>query len=752
MWQLIGKEVKRKEDLRVLLAETRYIDDIKPQNVLYMGFLRSSVPHAYLKKVDTSELIHKVELCITGEQIAKHTREMPLISFPEGARKPVYYALAHKKVRFVGEPVVAFVTKNLYETEELADLVSVDYEVLPPVLSLEEALSKDSPKLFENWEDNVAYTRKLKTGRVEEVFENAPILLKRRFELQRQYGAPIEPRGALATFERSSGVLTLYSSTQWPHFVRTLLSEVLNYPEHKIRVVAPDVGGGFGNKQDFYREEVLVSYAAMKLGKPVKWVATRSEDMFSTVHAGEQIHEVEIAAKKDGEILGLRDRFYADLGAFGAMSLGPPTITFVSMSGPYKISNIELELTCYVTNKTPTGAYRGFGQAQASYVLERMVDELSYELKIDPLELREKNVVTEFPYKTPLGRVIDSGDYLGMIQIAKKLVRSLETPNSAIGVAFGFESGGIGPSSIQDSVGARHRGYDSMTLRVTPDGKIEIYTGLSPHGQGLETTLSQLAAHLFGVSVDDVSVHHGDTQSTPYGFGTWGSRSAVLGAGALLECYEKIRKKLLEVCSKTFDQPLEKLVFENGVVTRKDTKQRVCTLSEVARLAYRSHDEFEAGLEVTVYYEPKGLTVSGGLHIAFVTVDQETLEPKILKYVMIDDCGFMLNPMIVEGQLHGGLAQGFGSALLEEFVYSKDGQPLSLGFMNYSLPTSIDTPSFTLVHHDSPTPLNPLGVKGMGESGIVGPSAAIANAIFRALQGKAKLTKMPFKPWELRKL
>lgn len=515
-----------------------------------------------------------------------------------------------------------------------------------------------------------------------------------------------------------------------------------------VRVIAPDVGGGFGNKQDLYREEVLVSYAAKKLARPVKWVATRSEDFISTVHSGDQIHKAEMALSRDGSILALKDHFVADVGAYGPMSLGPPYLTLLNMTGPYRIDNVDIETKCVVTNKVPIGAYRGFGQQQAAFVLERLVDEAARTLGMHPIQIRRVNAVDTFPYKTATGRVIDTGNYTSMLQKAEQTFKQFSELRlgpyymHGVGVAFGFESSGIGPSFIQNSSGARHKGYETMTVRIHPDGKIEIFTALSPHGQGLETTLSQVCADLLGVRPEDVVVRHGDTMSTPYGFGTWGSRSAVLGAGALMRCVEQLKGQMILVVSKLFDEPMSELKYQQGEVVSEKSGRRI-SLKRIAKLAYEAF-AVPAPLEATSVYEPKGLAVSGGIHVVAVAVDIESFQCKIIAYANIEDSGRMINPDIVEGQLHGGIAQGIATALLERLVYSPDGQLLTNSYLEYLIPSAKELPSYQVEHMDKPTDTNELGVKGIGESGIIGPSAAIANAICDALkEHKIKVNKTP---------
>ncbi|MEM0117438.1 MAG: xanthine dehydrogenase family protein molybdopterin-binding subunit [Conexivisphaerales archaeon] len=759
-WRYIGKRIRRKEDLRVLLGETRYVDDINDKRPLLLGILRSQYAKAGFK-VDFSSIREdpRVLLCISGEDIDRDTREIPLISAPSGCKKLPWKALAIGKTNFVGEPLAAIVIEgDAYQLYDILEQIAISYEPEEPLTDAIKAMNANQT-IHQKLESNVVYSTELKRGDVESAFADADAIISETFSITRQYGAAMEPRGAIADYERSSSQLTVYSSTQWPHFVRTLLAETLNHPESKIRVIAPDVGGGFGNKQDLYREEVLVSYAAKKLGRRVKWTATRSEDFTSTVHSGDQIHYAEIAVSKEGQILALRDHIIADVGSYGPMSLGPPYLTLLNMTGPYMIENVAIRLDCVATNKTPVGAYRGFGQQQAAFVLERLVDEAAIRLGLDSITIRKINVAKSFPYRTATGRVIDTGDYVSMLKEAENILKSLSQSRSerpdeilSVGIAFGFESAGIGPSFIQAASGARHKGYESMTVRILPDGMVEVLTALSPHGQGLETTLSQVCADLLGISPEEVEVRHGDTLATPYGYGTWGSRSAVVGAGALYRCVEQLKAQMLLVASKFYDVPIHSLVFEEGMVKHKDDPSRSITLKQLAKIAYEAV-AIPAPLEATSVYEPEGLTVSGGLHLVLVSIDKETSAVRILNYTDIEDSGVMINPDIVEGQLHGGITQGIASFLFEGLQYSEEGQLLTNSFMEYLIPTAKEVPNFDIKHLDSPTNLNPLGIKGIGESGIVGPSAAIANAIRRATlhqNPNLKFNSTPFLPFILR--
>jgi carbon-monoxide dehydrogenase large subunit len=497
-WRYVGKPVKRKEDLRVLLATTKYIEDIQLPGLVHLGFYRSPFAHAKVRSIDVSQLREDSQTLayVTGKDLSTETRPMPFITAPQGCLRPAIYPLATDTVRYVGEPIVAVVVSDGYSLQDSLEKVDVEFEILQPIRNIDEALS-GATRLYEDWQNNVAFRSVLEYGNPAKAFGEAHFLISEKFELSRLYGAAIENRGVLAEYDAADDFLTLRSSTQWPHFVSRLLSETIGHPETKLRVIAPDVGGGFGNKQDFYREEVVVAQMAKKLRRPVKWIPSRREDMSSTVHSRDQVHHADLALSRDGRILGIRDKIYADLGAYGPMSIGPATTTFVSMTGPYEIENLRLEMECLVTSRVPIGAYRGFGQPEATFVLERLLDIAGEELRLDKAEIRRRNLVTKFPYTTATGRVLDSGNYSLMLQRGLELAgykshgtsaNRRSTERMGVGLAFGFEGGGIGPSRIQDMVGARHKGFDSINLRITADGEVTIYTVLSPHGQGVETT------------------------------------------------------------------------------------------------------------------------------------------------------------------------------------------------------------------------------------------------------------------------
>jgi len=568
--KLVGSRVKAVEAKKVLLGRTKYVDDIHLPGMLYLSFVRSSNPHARIRGIDSSRATNNSDILgvTTGKDISKDIRPFPILAAPMGMRTIHELPMAVDKTRYSGEIICAIVSSGRYSAEDLTELIGVDYAPLDPVLDAEKAAVQKS-LVIDEWKSNLAYSTRVEGGNIEEAISGADYVFKERFKIQRQYGSPMEPRSVLASYDESTDLLTVWSSTQWPHVVRTVLSQMLNLGEHRIRVIAPDVGGGFGNKQDVYSEEVLVAYHSLRMKRPVKWTASRSEDIVSTVHGRDQVHHLEVAVKKDGTVLGVRDRIIADLGAFHIMSLGPQLVSLGALPGPYKIKNWDIRLECYVTNKTPVGAYRGFGQSEANFVIERAMDIIARELRLDPVRIRLKNLIRpeEFPYRTPMGNVYDSGNYPECIERALSLsdfenLRHGQTSQIGsdkfigIGLAIGFEGSGVGPSHQMGMDGFQvYSGFDSATLRIDRSGKVTVLTGLSPHGQGVETTLSQVCADEFGLPLEDVVVLHGDTESAPYGFGTWGSRSAIIGSAAVKKCADKIKEKGAWIAAHALDVP-----------------------------------------------------------------------------------------------------------------------------------------------------------------------------------------------------
>lgn len=751
---------------RVLLGETSYVDDIKLPGMLYLAFARSTSPHSNLESVNIEKALGEdgVLTAITGDQISREIQPFPIFASPDGVRPVRKYPIAVGKVRYVGEIIAAIVGESRSSAEDGAESVVVEYVPRDPIVNLDAALQPNSSLVIDEWGTNEAYFKEIKAGNIEQALANADFVLKAKFKIQRQYGSPMEPRSVVASYDPSMDYITLYTSTQWPHLVRTVLARMLGIGEHKIRVIAPDVGGGFGNKQDVYPEEILAAYLARKLRRPIKWTASRSEDAISTVHARDQIHKVEFAVTRDGTLLGVKDEILADLGAFHTMSIGPQLVTVATLPGAYKIKNWHIMLRCITTNKTPVGAYRGFGASESNFVLERSVDLIARELKLDPAKVRLKNFVqaNEFPYRTALGSEYDSGNYANCLRWAlvmagyegfKKEQIQLRNQGRLVGIGISFvvESTGIGSSKEMASDGFKvYGGYDNATVRVERSGSVSVLTGLCPHGQGLDTTLAQICADEFGVPIEDVRINWGDTMTSPYGFGTWGSRSAITGSTVMKMSIDKVKQKATEIAAYALNVNKENMEFSEGKFFARDRSQKVLSLRQVAEIAYSASDlpdGMEPGLSATSFYDPPSPSYAYGVHLPIVEVDRDSGKIILLKYFVVHDCGTMINPSIVEGQLQGGIAQGIGGSLLEEIRYDEEGQPLAANFLDYLIPTANDVENIEIEHLETPSKINPYGVKGVGEGGAIAPPAAIASAVENALAHLGvKITETPMTP------
>jgi carbon-monoxide dehydrogenase large subunit len=761
--KFLGARLRSVSAPRVLQGRTSYVDDIKLPEMVYLSFARSSSPHAKITRIDVKKSLKEEGVldAIIGADIKENIRPFPIFASPDGVRPFKKLPIATEKVRYVGEIVAAIIGESRSTAEDGAESVAVDYEAKDPVVDLERALEPGSPLVIDEWGTNEAYFKEICTGDVTNVFEKADYVLREKFRIQRQYGSAMEPRGVIASYDPSSDYLTVYTSTQWSHIVRTVLSQMLGIGEHKIRVITPDVGGGFGNKQDVYPEEIIAAYFAKKIRRPVKWIASRSEDALSTVHARDQVHHVELAVSRDGELLGVKDEIFADLGAFHIMSLGPQLVTIGTLPGAYKIKNWHIKLHCVVTNKTPVGAYRGFGASESNFVLERSVDLIARELKLDRAKVRLRNFIraSDFPYRTALGSEYDSGNYERCLKLGMKMadyegfkkrqmILRKRGKLVGLGISFVVESTGIGSSKVMERDGFKiYAGYDNATVRVERSGTITVLTGLSPHGQGLDTTLAQICADEFGVGVEDVRLNWGDTTTSPYGFGTWGSRSAITGSTAMKMSIDKVKQKAKQIAAHHLKVKPSDIEFDDGKFYVKRYPQSALSLRDVAEIAYKASDlpyGMEPGLSATSFYDPPSPSYAYGVHLPIVEVEPESGKVTVLKYFVVHDCGIMINPSIVEGQLEGGIAQGIGGSLFEELKYSSEGQLLATNFMDYLLPTANDLSDIEFEHTETPSSINPYGIKGVGEGGAIAPPAAIASAVENALSHLGvKITETP---------
>ncbi len=734
----VGARVKRKEDPRLITGSSRYTDDLNPRDVGHVAILRSVYGHARINGVDTSaaEAHPGVIAVFTGEQFGTMAGHMPhgaeeSVPGMKGVQTPL---VAKDRVRHVGEPVAVVVAEDRYIARDALDLIVVDYEPLDVVTDIEAAIAPGAPQLYDEVPNNVAYTWERKRGDTDAAFAAAEVTVTQKMINQRLAGIPLETRGVLAQPDPLSGGLTVITSTQNPHSVRSQIAGTLGLSDLNVRVIAPEVGGGFGVKISAYPEDMIVAALAMRLNQPVKWIETRSENLAATHHGRAQVAELSLAARRDGTITGLRMRVLADLGAF-PRDPGIPPLTGMLMNGVYRYDTVDLEIKGVYTNTMATGAYRGAGRPEAAYYIERMMDVLATELGMDPVEVRRKNFIPPdaFPYKTAAGPVYDSGDY------EKPLARALEAADygglraeqerlraqgryMGIGLVTFTEICGFGP-------------FDSATVRVEPGGKVTVATGISPHGQGQETTFAQIVADELGVSMDDVVVVHGDTARTPAGIGTMGSRGLAVGGSALYRSTQQVKDKAIKIAAQLLEASPEDVEFRDGKFGVKGAPDRAKDLADIAKAAYggKLPQEIGAGLESTDFFAPPNTTFPFGADVCVVEVDPETGEVKLQRYVAVDDCGRVISPLLVDGQVHGGLTQGIAQALYEEIVYDESGQLVTGSLMDYAVPKSEYLPMFENDRTETPSPLNPLGAKGIGELATIGSTPAVANAVIDAL-------------------
>lgn len=743
----VGKAMKRKEDPRLIQGISRYVDDFRLPEMHHAAFVRSPHAHAKINAMDVRKAAAApgVVMVLTGEDVRGQIGMVPCAAQIPDMKAALRPVLALGKVRFMGEPVAVVVATSLYAARDAAELVDVDYDPLPAVVDPEKAFTKGATLLYDQFADNVAYRWELEGGDVKKAFAKADRVIKQRMLNQRLIPVAMEPRGVLADYKAGEQHLTVWSATQIPHLLKTQIAAMLSMNETSVQVIAPEVGGGFGSKLNVYAEEALVAYLSVKLGKPVKWMESRRENFQTAIHGRDQINDVEIAVKKDGTLLGLRVKVIADLGAYYQL-LTPliPTLTGLMMCGSYKVPAVRVEITGVLTNKMATDAYRGAGRPEATYLVERIMDLIAAELKKDPAEVRRRNFPKpkEFPYATPTGLVYDSANYEKCLDTALKLsgYSKLRKEQEAarkkgrylgIGLSSYVEVCGMGPSSAMPA-----GGWESGTVRIEPTGKITVLTGASPHGQGQETTFAQLAADMFGIEPDDVRIVHGDTAAVPYGIGTFGSRGTAVGGSAMYKSLEKLRAKMATIAGFLLKEKPEKLVFSERKIFSKSSPRKSLGFLEVVGAAYVAKTlppGVEPGLEATTFFEPPNFVFPFGTHICVVEVDAETGDVKLLQYTAVDDCGNVINPLLVNGQIQGGIVQSVGQALFEEAVYDENGQLITGELMDYAIPRAADLPRFTLDRTVTPSPVNPMGVKGVGEAGTIGATPALINAVVDAL-------------------
>ena len=751
-----GARIRRKEDPRFLTGRGQYTDDVRVHGTLHASFVRS--PHAHARilglDVDAARTHPGVVAVYTGKDLAEGgVSGIPVGWLLPGLKPSNHHAIAIEKVHYSGEAVAVIVAESPYAARDAAELVVVDYEPLPAVVNAEQALAPGAPIVRNEGTDNVCFRWQIgDAARTDAAFAQAATVVRQRLVNQRLIPVAIEPRASLATYVRSTDELTLWVTSQNPHVHRLIMGAfVLGIPEHKFRVISPDVGGGFGSKIFIYPEEVTVAWLARTLERPVKWTAERRESFLTDSHGRDHVTDAEMAFDAEGRIVGLRVRTIANLGAH--LTLFAPAIpTYLYgtlLSGQYRIPAIHADVTAVFTHTTPVDAYRGAGRPEACYLIERMVDLGARELGIDPAELRRRNFIppNAFPYQTPVALLYDSGNYEPALDRALAMVdytnlrieqQRLRKQGRYIGVGLSsyIEACGLAPSQVVGQLGAQAGLYESANVRVHPTGKVSVFTGSHQQGQGHETTFAQLVADRLGISTDDVEVVHGDTGRVQFGMGTYGSRSGSVGGTAIVTSLDKIVEKSKRIAAHMLEAAPEDIELTAGRFHVRGFPDRSKGLADISLAAYLAHSMpagMEPGLEATSFFDPPNFTYPFGTHIAVVEVDTDTGQVRLLRYIAVDDVGNVINPMIVDGQLHGGIAQGVAQALWETAQYDDSGQLISGSLMSYGLPKAHQLPFFELDRTVTPSPVNPLGIKGVGEAGAIASPPAVVNAVMDAL-------------------
>ena len=763
----IGRAMKRVEDPRLVKGIGTYTDDVRLPGMLHACILRSPHAHARIVRIDAgaAKAIPGVVAVFTGADVNDSCGLVPCAASIPDLKAPAHTVLADDRVYFAGHAVAVAVAADPYIARDAIDAIDVDYDPLPVVTDPEAAAREGTPLTHPELGTNVAFTQSVLGGSdIDDAFRRADRVVKHRLYHQRLTPMPIEPRAVVASYHAGEGTLTLWSATQVPHLLRTLLPPMIGVAENKLRIIAPEVGGGFGAKLNVYAEEALCGHLAMRLNAPVKWIESRRENAACTIHGRDQIGEYEVAVKNDGTILGLKARTVADLGAYCQL-LTPaiPTLTGLVLSGCYRIPAIKIDIVGVYTHKMSTDAYRGAGRPEATYLIERLMDVVAREVGVDRLELRLKHfpAPTDFPFATSCGLTYDSGNYQAALAKAKQLAdwdqlmknRSAARAAgrlSGVGVSTYVEICAMGPSSAMPA-----GGWEWGCVRMEISGKVTVITGVSPHGQGQETSFAQIAADRLGVPIEDIVVLHGDTNIAHYGRDTYGSRGLAVGGSAIVMCIDKVLAKAKKFAAHLFETTADHVEFANGVFTAPGVSSREIAWPEITGLAYVAKSlplGVEPGLEASSFFEPSNFTFPFGTHICAVDIDRETGHVSITKYVAVDDCGPQINPLLVEGQVQGGIAHSLGQVLFEQTVYDENGQLLTGEFMDYPIARATDIPEYVLGSTVTPSPINPLGVKGVGEAGTIGATPAIANAVLDALEplgiGHLDLPLTPERIWQ----
>ncbi len=752
----VGRSIRRKEDPRLITGQATYVDDITITGTLHAAIVRSPEAHATMTSIDTSVALARDDVfaVYTGEDMADLLAPLPMAWAPDGVEvhNPEHWPLARGVVKHVGDPVALVLGTDRYAVIDAAEDVVVEYEPLPVVTNIETALDDGANLVHEEFGTNQVHKWTLGGGDMEAGFAEADVIVERRVVNHRVSGAPIEPRGVLADYK--AGSITVHSSTQVPHFVRLFMALMLGINEERIRIIAPEVGGGFGSKLQVTGEEMLCAWASRKTGKPVKWIETRSEHMAVCHHGRDQVATVRLGAKRDGTLTAMHADILADLGAY-LMLLTPtiPSLGAFVMGGVYKIPAITTDITGVFTNKVATDAIRGAGRPEATHMMEVCMDQLADELGMDRLELRRKNFIgaDQFPYETALGIVYDSGNYaraldklMERVDLAAIEREKEELAAQGIRRGIGFstytEICGLAPSRVTGPAGfGLQTGlWESAIVRVTVTGAVTVYTGTSPHGQGHETTMAQVVADKLGVDPEQVEIMHGDTGTGAMGLGTYGSRTTAVGTESVARASDKVAEKARAIVAHALEAAPEDVQLAEGKFSVHGSPDKGMTLAEVSGMAHVRPEllpeGMAPGLDETSFYDPNNFVFPFGAHACVVDVEEDTGKVKVVRYVAIDDCGPAINPTIIDGQVHGGIAQAIGQVLYEHVMYDEEGQLVTGTFVDYALPTAAELPSFETDRTETPSPVNSLGVKGVGEAGTIAASPAVVNAVVDALK------------------
>ncbi|HJV58011.1 MAG TPA: molybdopterin cofactor-binding domain-containing protein [Methylomirabilota bacterium] len=755
--RLLGASIKRREDPRFITGKGNYTDDLKLPGLTHAVFVRSPHANAKIRRIDTSKAAKSpgVVAIFTGKDMTG-VNSLPCGWLLPELKIPPHMPLATDAAHYVGDPVAIVIAESQSAASDAAELVAVDWDVQPSVTSTERAAAKGSVQIHEVAPDNVAFRWQIGDGAATDAaFKSAAVTVKKRIVNQRLVANPMEPRACVARYDDSTGEWTLWVTSQNPHVHRLLMTAfVLGIPEHKVRVIAPDVGGGFGSKIFLYNEETVCTWATKQIKRPIRWTSSRSEAFQTDAHGRDHVTDAEVALSKDGKFLGLRVKTTANLGAYlSTFAPAVPTYLYATLlNGVYEWPAIHAEVTGVFTNTTPVDAYRGAGRPEACYLLERMVDAAAAALKMDPADIRKKNFIPKFDngYQTKVALQYDSGNYgaafdklLGMLDYKKFRAdqAAARAKGRLMGIGFStyIEACSIAPSKVVGSLGAQAGLWESGKVQVHPTGKVSVFTGSHSHGQGHETTMAQIVADSLGIPMDDIEIVHGDTGRVPFGMGTYGSRSASVGGTAIVMSLDKIKEKGKKIAAHLLEANPKDMEYVGGNFVVKGSPQKAIPFGQVALTAYVPHnypEGVEPGLEETSFYDPANFCFPFGAHACVVEVDPDTGHVKILRYLAVDDVGNVINPMIVDGMVHGGIAQGVAQALWEEAVYDRDsGQLVSGSMMDYTLPKADMLPFYETDRTETPTPVNPLGVKGAGETGTIASTPAVVNAVVDALSG-----------------